>query len=584
MSDDIVKNIDYWFSSDKYSLPPDSDFYLGAVDNTFLKKFDSFINEDSSDGKNTAFYAEAPPYEEVGVYDDAYVVKTKINDITNSIIDGNLLRVNLNQLYGDEDKQVATAVKNDMSAQSHNYPNKSLTADSVFINLIGLNPPSFDKTATEINVLKSHVEMKLATLNEIQNDTANKYVISENLSLNSQMRFVKIGNNWHYVDDYTEDGDTISFSWLVEPATQNLNDVEKEDRGKIADTLERISEDTDGEIHLVLDKDNCSAVNTKSHFAYLADDDATWASIKKMGGDSTNENSAQNLAQTDALGRYAAVGYIKKDGQWINLSKALLTAATNNYSDSSYNGSLKNVINSKSYDQDKVEFADSYFKAQSVLDDRRIIQKNIFGRDFSNDDLNEWTVTLGDITLFVPPVNITFYSENESERMPLLRASGSMEKQKRRSTRHLQLTIYFNDDKGINGYQYNTSTPSGENITYHLNGLRALFSQFKFMPFIPIENKYINETLDIWTVTVNNLSCNNVQGYPKLIQATLTLTEFDYCVYMPEAALNYGLYVSDEGNPFSASINWQVARYYYQRPLIAGNDLQDKQLDFNSNN
>ena len=58
-----------------------------------------------------------------------------------------------------------------------------------------------------------------------------------------------------------------------------------------------------------------------------------------------------------------------------------------------------------------------------------------------------------------------------------------MSKSGYRTNRTLNISIYFNEARGINGYEYITKTPNGDKIMYHLNSLRALISQFKFTPF-----------------------------------------------------------------------------------------------------
>ena len=116
---------------------------------------------------------------------------------------------------------------------------------------------------------------------------------------------------------------------------------------------------------------------------------------------------------------------------------------------------------------------------------------------------------------------------------------------------------------------------------YHLNSLRALISQFKFTPFLPIENEYINETLGIDAIVVTNLSISNVPGYPKTIRAEFTCREFDYSTYIPEI-FNTDVAQDRYCNFFSLAFNWATMRYYYQRPLINGNEIQKQNYEFNS--
>ena len=75
-----------------------------------------------------------------------------------------------------------------------------------------------------------------------------------------------------------------------------------------------------------------------------------------------------------------------------------------------------------------------------------------------------------------------------------------MVKSNKDGRRVITLDAYFYGDKGINGFPYQDELPNGEKILYHMNGLRALISQFKFTPYLPIENNLLNNVFDIHAV------------------------------------------------------------------------------------
>ena len=150
------------------------------------------------------------------------------------------------------------------------------------------------------------------------------------------------------------------------------------------------------------------------------------------------------------------------------------------------------------------------------------------------------------------------------------------------SVRTLVLHIYFNEDRGINGYAYAVTSPNGKEMVYQLNSLRSLVAQTKFIPFIPIDNDYINQTLGIDAVTVQALSVNSVEGFPRLIEATLQLQEFDYTSYVPELLVKNVAELGTYRNWFSTAFNWDTMRWYYQRPIMNGDALSEKDYDFNS--
>lgn len=113
-----------------------------------------------------------------------------------------------------------------------------------------------------------------------------------------------------------------------------------------------------------------------------------------------------------------------------------------------------------------------------------------------------------------------------------------------------------------------------------MNGFRSLLSEFHFVPYMPIENKYINETLDIDAVCFEAISVATVPNYPKLLKVTLLLREFDYQAFMPQVPKHReieGGEVVKYRNYFSKTINYDLLRWYYQRPLLLGNELHSKE-------
>ena len=182
----------------------------------------------------------------------------------------------------------------------------------------------------------------------------------------------------------------------------------------------------------------------------------------------------------------------------------------------------------------------------------------------------------------VPPTSIRMVNQSESERISLIRSKGTMGKQKPNNERSLELTLYFNNDVGINGYPVTRNLPNGESVTYYMNGLRSLLAMFKVTPFLPIENEYINEVLNIDAVSLQNIQIQTMPSYPKCLAVTLLMQQFNYRTYLNELPVPN----PDNGedfnkNMFSATINYEVMRYYYQRLIQRGEDI--KNIDTLSN-
>ena len=179
--------------------------------------------------------------------------------------------------------------------------------------------------------------------------------------------------------------------------------------------------------------------------------------------------------------------------------------------------------------------------------------------------------------MLIPPESIRNITQLSYERIPNMRSKGTMTKNKGNADHMLEITLYFYEDAGINGIDYQYTTPNNTTFNYKMNGLRSLIAQFKIAPFLPIENGFINDVLGIEAVALMNMNISNVEGYPRLLKVILTLREFNYRLYMPDMPISEK--EEDENsisqmNPFFAKcFNWEIFRYYYQRSIMAGNDL-----------
>ena len=359
-------------------------------------------------------------------------------------------------------------------------------------------------------------------------------------------------------------------------------------------------------------------------FEILYDEFADYAN-DRFDNQNWHKYTGWNLYGEDKYGRELCVVYIKADldgkgEQWINLNKYLICKdielrngqMTGYYNEmcEEENNILTECFKPWTYKLDQINYIDNWFETvvkQGQDDRRKEIQKQCFnqaGYHLCGNDLYDWTVSIGDVTFFIPPTAIKLVSETSTERLPVLRAKGSMAKNIEKSDNQLELTIFFNRDIGINGlpieldlwkkYVEGKDGASGgmesspQKQTYYMNGLRALYSEFRFTPMLPIVNKYINDTLNIYAVSMERIDISTVVNFPRLIQVRLILKKFDYGVYMPEIpdpyykVLEDGTETDELVNPYSQSINYDVLRWYYQRPILKGNELHQKLMDPNN--
>ena len=571
-----------------FETPEMGDFYLGAVDDVYLRKLDDMINKkddalkpgDKEKGKRAAFYTENPPCKEFG-YDNKtqtsmFYVTPSAHDYEGEWLNGNTIRVRLSEIHSDANGMTDGSAKSFRKSISGNDPvfGGMDDSDCIQLSLYGIDAVYPDRYAFEKNVPADQVEIRSFTPTEVQNYPSAYTCTQDFVDGSTAAEFVHLGERWYQIERTNESDNGISFKWLVCPANGDKKDAEKASM-KLKNLIKDHSP-----IYITID--NKTGIGGINNFQYVADDQKAINTLKTWAGNNLyGSNNGWCLAREDILGSVSGQAFIKVDGKFVNLAKAIIADPDANAQPDNTNIGNNDAFKTE-YDPDEQTFADAYFAMASELDDRQKIQEEIFGKDWA--ELSRWTVTIGDVTLLIPPTSITVTTHTSEERVSMLRARGTMAKGGRNIEREISMDIYFYGDKGINGWKYKAKSPNGKSMTYYMDGLRALISQFKFTPFLPIENDYLNDTLGIEAVILNSINTDiitsNVCG-PKLIHAILTMTEFDYAVYIPDCAL-FKLQSEKKMNGFSAAFNWPVMRYYYQRALINGNSLLNSGLEINS--
>lgn len=312
------------------------------------------------------------------------------------------------------------------------------------------------------------------------------------------------------------------------------------------------------------------------------------ARYKYMGFNAWGQDNNKRMLGTIYL--KVVVPELGGDAVWINLSKYILQKYskdvealpdyTSDPKENLHNGFCSSAFKLWTYnftDQVILDAFTSY--TDDFVEERDKIFEELAGMSMS--DIKEYTMILGDNVFIVPPTSIRCMTQTQVERVQLLRSRGSATKQAPMSEKMIELKLYFNNEEGINGTPYEVTLPNGQKTTYWMNGLRSLIAQFKLTPFLPIENNYVNQVLNVYAVTLMDLQVSTMPGFPKCLQVTLTLQEFNYHIYMPELPLpellrEEDLYI----NMFARCIHYPVMRWYYQRLLQKGEKV--KNLAFNS--
>ena len=668
--------------NDKFALPDMGDYYYDAPDQqVFFEQMDKVINpvfdKDSSFAYD--FYQEDPP--KLG-YDDnqkTYTIDISLdasdNDMQSirgiSVKDGDTISIDVSKMRaGDsETSKYIELVTNGAKAgvEDDSRPASKLNVRFACMNCAEL--PHFEN-AGPVSNFKDNATKTVPYDSVANNDD---YVVSkyqcfgddpssiacnpagsklnglfydysrENKTCN--VVEVNSGGDTKYCQYYDYDGNR----YILATKPNASNEYDKDtvaDAGLARDiVVNAISKATEMRIVVMANNLNHNSNQPTSMMGNNAYDAGPTALIDKIFDKSTTfRDAGYNLPGLDSYGRTIAAIYLKINGKWINLNKLVIADTKKTVVNPDFGGTASSAprcFDPNSYYFDRELYAEALYDTSSNFDDRAEVQKAIFGK--TREQLLDWTLTIGDVTLFVPPTSIRCLTQTKAERFPVIRAKGTLAKSPTKSQRILEIDLFFNGERGINGYKFDTVTggskvKKGKNITYYMNGLRALYAQFRVAPFLPIDNNYVNKVLNIDAVTMINFSCETVDGFPKLIKATLQLAEFMYQIYMPEIPTDTTDYTNadedgrtfatpgsqssdslvrdaagnvkevldskdtqDEDkaaeaansikrgdgttagskaykNYFSKQINYPLFRYYYQRLIRNGEELKD--IDF----
>lgn len=573
-------------SKDFFKLPDIAGITADNLNIHFdVEKQDSFL-----------FYVENPISDTVGFYDELNVFVLKATPLCGKYVSEKDAQKNLDLNTTDGDTMyfdIQSLQDNNTAFKIHDKEYSSFKAFLIANNQSALKFRHVGYDAPEI-IHYSLVPLTDNAFNALKitklfGDIADdENYITENIKdASKQLTFIKCGNRYcQYIEDY----EGITRKVVYKNDTRNRSDdyvkAGIQARNLMLSLLQNATD-----IRLVIDHQSLTR-RASSYKDDELDDEGTlsqlFSFIHSMWtlelSDLKYRYAGYSVPGVDGYNRSLGAIYVKtyvselKSEAWVNVGKYILyftnqfsnitAGQTNNAHDVYYNNFLSPTFKLASYDKTQYEIMDRYtHETSKLLEERNAWYEKITG--YQIDALREYTVILGDCVLTIPPINIRMASQSEHLKIPLLRSKGRAVKTLPKNQRLIELDIYFNGYDQINGKE----VAFGKN-TYYMNGLRSLVAMFKLTPFLPIENNYINQELKIEAVSLVHLAVSTVNSYPGCLKATLTLSEFDYAIYMPE------LKTHDLDYPFASTIHYPAMRWYYQRLLQAGNSIQNK--DFNS--
>ena len=572
---------------------------------------------------STAYYVDEPKSFNLGYHKDLNVFIYKVNSVSFSKaekdlnkIDGDTFRVPLKSIV--EPGNSAFEMSNGESYDSFkDYCYKKGLVDKnaehekqiLQIRLVGVDCPEIPHYEVQMMKEKDIVSMTLSKAREKGAVTV-KYKYNGTSALDrdpdEKINLYKIGNSYHEIIKDKKGSSYIKKEDMKSGYIYNVivssDDSKKETLVggyKAKENLINLLES--GNIYFMLDANGIKANKTSSGYKLYYNH---WWNVGETIKDMidqwcnyTEETTLTKLSYapygTDGYGRFIGAAYAPKDGLYINIGKFNIadsdtkSAANPDFSSSPELGNLGEdnaaAFELYEYEKDNQIWLDSFSEMTKESYNNRIeFHKKVTGIDFTK--MRNCTMMLGDTLFLIPPQNIRSLSNIDYEKVSIMRGKGSMIKNNTNRDMFLEVDLYFYNDAGINGIPEEVILPNKEKKTYYMNGLRSLIAQFKVAPYLPIENQFINDVLNIEAVSLVNLNVSTVEGMPRLLQATLTLREFNYRIYMPDIPIDYSSnQVSDlvEMNPiFAKCFHWEVFRFYYQRMISYGN--YQKEFDYNT--
>lgn len=182
-------------------------------------------------------------------------------------------------------------------------------------------------------------------------------------------------------------------------------------------------------------------------------------------------------------------------------------------------------------------------------------------------EFDPYKLRIGDVVTHIPPEMIHVAVVPNVNTYMALRQKESMKTKNGSEMTQISMNFYFNGEDHINGYMLDA--PEGG--VYWMDGLRALLAQFKRMPFLPVENEFLNRTCGIYALAFSSVSVDTVEGFPGLLNVSCVFYEFD-----TTSLIGFPSFMYD------GMIMWPLFRWYYQQMLVGPQDDDSSTANYKS--
>ena len=415
---------------------------------------------------------------------------------------------------------------------------------------------------------------------QIGPNTSLIYEDIKNISLDTLEEISKDNFRWVY------DGDTIAVDSFVKENTGEYDSTWIRLVGVDAPEMPNVHKDTPAEV---------GARQSKKFLENLIDSFDYQLVIEWSSNPSYDQ---------DLYGRSLGVLYLKHGDKYINVNKTMLANQHAKFFpflgkeiDVSGRSIAKfnhhDILSWGTYKVDAPPVVNE--DLQLAFDNLIKSRQNYDNRDQILGTLSPYGIRIGDVQTSIPPIAIKVTRQGLVEKVPTLRQKGTLKSKTGKYETIIELELFFSGAQELNGTpihqekilqvdsQYK-ETKSGDQMIeeaanlsandvtfrtidldqpYYINGLRPLIAQFKRSPFVPIQNKTLNEEFNITAVGLVGMSIATLEGFPNTVRVNLRLVDFDIGTYIPEAI------------EMADYVIWPLYRWYYQRSMRRPQGLGD---------
>lgn len=182
-----------------------------------------------------------------------------------------------------------------------------------------------------------------------------------------------------------------------------------------------------------------------------------------------------------------------------------------------------------------------------------------FREDTPPSPIEAWECRIGGSKFFVPPTSIAVHQQWKTGSLGgAIRQSTSVKFNSGHSETAIVMRLFFPTHETIWGFDGNTMTLNFDTdddaiIDKYMSSLRGLVTQFKYAPFLPVKNAYLNQTFNITAVALESMTVSTVPNIPFCVQVELRMLKFNHKVFLPM--------IED----FDLAIHWGKFRQYVGR-------------------